>query len=169
MEKIVLASASPRRKEILNLAGIKFSVVPSRGEELSVGDSPAEIVENLSGSKAFSVAESLNKETEVRLVIGADTIVVFQNQILGKPADEQDAFDTLRKLAGNSHQVYTGVTILVRKGESWERHTFHEKTEVHFYPVSDEEIRDYIRTGEPMDKAGSYGIQGKFGLYVKGI
>ena len=169
MEKIVLASASPRRKELLERADLKFTVVPSSGEEEIGGGTPDQVVENLSRSKAFSVAEELKREKEVKLVIGADTIVAFQNHILGKPVDEQDAFDTLTRLSGNSHQVYTGVTVLIRKGDAWEEHTFSERTDVHFYSVSEEEIRDYICTGEPMDKAGSYGIQGRFGVYVKGI
>ena len=169
MEKIVLASASPRRKELLERADLKFTVIPSKGEEEITGDTPEQVVENLSRSKAFFVAEELKEEKEVELVIGADTIVVYQDQILGKPVDEQDAFDTLTRLSGNSHQVYTGVTVLVRNGDSWEDHTFSERTDVHFYPVSAEEIQDYIHTGEPMDKAGSYGIQGNFGVYVKGI
>ena len=169
MEKIVLASASPRRKELLERADLKFTVVPSSGEEEIGEGTPDQVVENLSRSKAFSVAEELKREKEVKLVIGADTIVAFQNHILGKPVDEQDAFDTLTRLSGNSHQVYTGVTVLIRKGDAWEEHTFSERTDVHFYSVSEEEIRDYICTGEPMDKAGSYGIQGRFGVYVKGI
>ncbi len=169
MEKIVLASASPRRKELLERADLKFTVVPSSGEEEIGEGTPDQVVENLSRSKAFSVAEELKREKEVKLVIGADTIVAFQNHILGKPVDEQDAFDTLTRLSGNSHQVYTGVTVLIRKWDAWEEHTFSERTDVHFYSVSEEEIRDYICTGEPMDKAGSYGIQGRFGVYVKGI
>lgn len=169
MEKIVLASASPRRKELLERAGVKFEVIPSKGEENIQGDSPEEVVELLSRSKAFSVGQELLGQKDVSLVIGADTIVSFQDQILGKPADQQEAFETLKLLAGNSHQVYTGVTILIRDGENWKAHTFSERTDVEFYPVSEEEILDYIKTGEPMDKAGSYGIQGSFGIYVKGI
>ena len=97
MEKIVLASASPRRKELLERADLKFTVVPSAGEEEIGGGTPDQVVENLSRSKAFSVAEELKREKEVKLVIGADTIVAFQNHILGKPVDEQDAFDTLTR------------------------------------------------------------------------
>lgn len=169
MEKIVLASASPRRKELLERAGIDFAVIPSNGEEEIQGDSPEQAVEMLSRTKALSVAEGLMENAEAELVIGADTIVVYENRILGKPVDEQDAFETLRLLAGKVHQVYTGVTILMRKEEKWKPHSFHERTDVEFYPVTDQEILDYIRTGEPMDKAGSYGIQGEFGVYVKGI
>ena len=103
------------------------------------------------------------------LVIGSDTVVVFENMILGKPHDIEDAVNTLKKLQGNTHQVYTGVSILEKKNGVWTEHTFYESTDVTFYPVSDEEIRAYVATGEPMDKAGSYGIQGIFGIYVRGI
>ena len=108
---------------------------------------------------------------EKTLVIGSDTVVVFQNRILGKPADErEDAVHTLRKkLQDNTHQVYTGVTVLEKKQGQWIEHTFYEKTDVEFYPVSENEIKAYVSTGEPMDKAGSYGIQGRWGIYVKGI
>ena len=103
------------------------------------------------------------------LIIGADTVVAFEGKILGKPSDEEDALDTLLKLQGKSHQVYTGVTLLVKEQGIWKPYTFSERTDVEFYPVSREELLEYIKTGEPMDKAGSYGIQGKFGIYVKGI
>ena len=96
-------------------------------------------------------------------------MVVFQNMILGKPHDQEDAVNTLKKLQGNTHQVYTGVSVLEKKNGQWQEHTFYESTDVTFYPVSDGEIREYVATGEPMDKAGSYGIQGLFGIYVKGI
>ena len=108
-------------------------------------------------------------ESEPCLVIGADTVVAFEGKILGKPSDEEDALDTLLKLQGKSHQVYTGVTLLVKEQGIWKPYTFSERTDVEFYPVSREELLEYIKTGEPMDKAGSYGIQGKFGIYVKGI
>lgn len=94
-------------------------------------------------------------------MIGADTIVSYNNEILGKPVDESDAFKTLKMLQGNIHQVYTGVTVLIKKNGKWEDISFSESTDVSFYPVSDEEIRTYIASGEPMDKAGSYGIQGR--------
>ena len=102
-------------------------------------------------------------------MIGADTIVSYNNEVLGKPLDESDAFKTLKMLQGNIHQVYTGVTVLIKKNGKWEDISFSESTYVSFYPVSDEEIRTYIASGEPMDKAGSYGIQGGFGIYVKEI
>ena len=169
MEKIVLASGSPRRKELLARTDLKFSVVVSDGEEKTDLTDPAEMVEKLSFDKAMAVARKLLQENEPCLIIGADTVVAFEGKILGKPVDKKDALDTLSRLQGNAHQVYTGVTLLVKEKDTWKPHTFSEKTDVQFYPVSKEELMEYISTGEPMDKAGSYGIQGKFGIYVKGI
>lgn len=169
MSKIILASASPRRKELLAKAGMSFTVIPAAGEEKRTSEDPGEAVQQLARDKAEWVAQSLAECEEGTLVIGSDTIVVFENRILGKPKDRRDAAETLEKLQGNTHQVYTGVTVLERKAGKWVEHTFFESTDVTFYPVSREEIQDYIATGEPMDKAGSYGIQGLFGIYVKGI
>ena len=169
MSKIILASASPRRKELLAKAGISFTVIPAAGEEKRTSEDPGEAVQQLARDKAEWVAQSLAECEEGTLVIGSDTIVVFENRILGKPKDRRDAAETLEKLQGNTHQVYTGVSVLERKAGKWVEHTFFESTDVTFYPVSREEIQDYIATGEPMDKAGSYGIQGLFGIYVKGI
>ena len=169
MEKIVLASGSPRRKELLAKTGLKFSVVVSGGEEKADTSDPAETVEKLSLDKASAVADLLQAEKEPQLIIGADTVVACDGEILGKPSDKEDAFRMLWKLQGQTHQVYTGVTLLLKKKDTWQAHTFSEKTDVQFYPVSREELLAYIETGEPMDKAGSYGIQGGFGIYVKGI
>ena len=169
MEIIVLASGSPRRKELLAKTGLKFSVVVSGGEEKAETSDPAETVEKLSLDKASAVADLLQAEKEPQLIIGADTVVARDGEILGKPSDREDAFRMLWKLQGQTHQVYTGVTLLLKKKHTWQAHTFSEKTDVQFYPVSREELLAYIETGEPMDKAGSYGIQGGFGIYVKGI
>ena len=169
MEIIVLASGSPRRKELLAKTGLKFSVVVSGGEEKAETSDPAETVEKLSLDKASAVADLLQDEKEPQLIIGADTVVACDGEILGKPSDREDAFRMLWKLQGQTHQVYTGVTLLLKKKHTWQAHTFSEKTDVQFYPVSREELLAYIETGEPMDKAGSYGIQGGFGIYVKGI
>ena len=169
MEKIVLASGSPRRKELLARTGVNFSVVVSDGEEKTSLTDPAETVEKLSLDKAMAVAARIQNESEPQLIIGADTVVAFEGKVLGKPLDEEDALNTLLKLQGKSHQVYTGVTLLIKENDTWKPYTFNEKTDVEFYPVSREELLEYISTGEPMDKAGSYGIQGKFGIYVKGI
>ena len=169
MEIIVLASGSPRRKELLAKTGLKFSVVVSGGEEKAETSDPAETVDKLSLDKASAVADLLQAEKEPQLIIGADTVVACDGEILGKPSDREDAFRMLWKLQGQTHQVYTGVTLLLKKKHNWQAHTFSEKTDVQFYPVSREELLAYIETGEPMDKAGSYGIQGGFGIYVKGI
>lgn len=169
MKKIILASASPRRSELLKKAGVDFCVIPSTGEEKITASEPSEAVCELAEEKAVSVAQTMESPDEGTLVIGADTIVVSEGRILGKPVDEEDAVQTLKKLQGNTHQVYTGVAVLERNDGKWIRHTFSECTDVTFYPVSDEEIEAYVRTKDPLDKAGSYGIQGPWGIYVKGI
>ena len=167
---VILASASPRRKELLEKAGVVFCVKTAGGEEKISSEIPEKVVQELSEAKARQTAQQMAAQTkEDTLVIGADTIVVYHGQILGKPEDEADAVKTLAMLQGNTHQVYTGVTLLRKQGDSWERYTFTECTDVTFYPVSEKEIRDYVSTGDPTDKAGSYGIQGPFGIYVRGI
>lgn len=169
MKKIILASASPRRRELLERAGVNFEVIPASGEENRISDDPKEAVQQLARDKVVSVMHTVEDSTDRTVVIGADTVVVFENMILGKPHDTEDAVNTLKRLQGNTHQVYTGVSAWEKKDGVWTEHTFYESTDVTFYPVSDEEIRTYVATGEPMDKAGSYGIQGLFGIYVKGI
>ena len=170
MRKIVLASASPRRRELLTSAGVIFQVCAADSEEKITSDSPEEIVRELSLQKATAVALNFDREMEEgTILIGADTIVSYNNEILGKPTDEKAAFETLKKLQGKTLQVYTGGTVLIKKQGKWEDISFTECTDVSFYPVSDEEIQAYIASGEPMDKAGSYGIQGGFGIYVKEI
>ena len=166
--KIILASASPRRRELLEWAGGNFQVVTGNGEENITETEPSRIVEELSAEKAFQVAETISEE-EGTVVIGADTIVSFQGKILGKPSDKADSRKTLEMLQGNTHQVYTGVTIAFFREGRLHRRSFSECTDVTFYPVSEEEIEAYIETGDPADKAGSYGIQGPFGIYVKEI
>lgn len=169
MKRIILASASPRRRELLERAGVNFEVIPASGEENRISDDPKEAVQQLARDKAVSVMHTIEDSADGTLVIGSDTVVVFENMILGKPHDIEDAVNTLKKLQGNTHQVYTGVSVLEKKNGVWTEHTFYESTDVTFYPVSDEEIRAYVATGEPMDKAGTYGIQGIFGIYVRGI
>ena len=166
--KIILASASPRRRELLEWAGVNFQVVTGNGEENITETEPSRIVEELSAEKAFQVAETISEE-EGTVVIGADTIVSFQGKILGKPSDKADSRKKLEMLQGNTHQVYTGVTIAFFREGRLHRRSFSECTDVTFYPVSEEEIEAYIETGDPADKAGSYGIQGPFGIYVKEI
>ena len=173
MKRIVLASASPRRRELLSQIGVEFEVKPADGEERIISTEPSKVVEELSGQKAMFTAKALEKENdhvpEGCIVLGADTIVSYEGRILGKPSDKEDAIQMLSMLQGNTHQVYTGVTVLKEKQGSWKSHTFFECTDVIFYPVTREEIVEYVNSGDPMDKAGSYGIQGVWGAYVKGI
>ena len=166
MKKIILASASPRRKELLERAGVEFEVRPGNGEEIISASVPEDVVKELSVQKARAAVFPAEEGT---VILGADTIVSFGDRILGKPSDEEDAVRTLLMLQGNTHQVYTGVTILEYRNGIWHERTFAELTDVTFYPVEETEIREYVRSGEPMDKAGSYGIQGRFGVYVKEI
>jgi len=163
--RVILASASPRRKELLAKIGLPFDVIPAKGEEVITKEHPAEVVMELSRQKAQEVAAQQMGDC---IIIGADTIVAKGNEIMGKPKDEADAFRMLEKIAGDCHQVYTGVTMLQKGGQEKEI-TFAEKTEVFLYPMSEAEINGYIRSGDPMDKAGAYGIQGDFAIHVKGI
>ena len=167
--RILLASASPRRRELLEQIGLPFEVVVSHFEEIITETEPGKVVEQLSAQKAEAVAESLG-EPEETLVIGADTVVAAENTILGKPKDAAHAVEMLRLLAGRTHAVYTGVTLILR-GASGEtaRKTFHERTDVSFYPMEKAEIRQYVATGDCMDKAGAYGIQGFCARYISGI
>lgn len=174
-KNIVLASASPRRRELLSLTGIKFQVLPGNIEEKASSSRPSQMVRELSSQKALAVFESFSEEEkEKSLVIGADTLVAIDGRVLGKPEDEQMAEEMLMLLQGNIHQVYTGVTLIFQavdeNGKAVRRiRTFAEKTSVTMYPVSRREIRDYIATGEPMDKAGAYGIQGKCAAWIRKI
>ncbi len=168
--KIILASASPRRRELLGQIGIGFEVRISNVEERVTTVEPAAVVEELSRQKAEAVYASLEADAEDMLVVGADTVVALEGQILGKPSDPEQAAEMLRRLAGNIHGVYTGVTLLYRSGSGMvQRRVFHESTKVEFFPMTEEEIRRYVQSGECMDKAGAYGIQGLFARYVKKI
>lgn len=178
MAKIILASASPRRSELLRQAGLEFIVIPSQGEEIITSTHPAEVVEELSLQKAQEVADRVLKEKEYAVpqddggivVIGADTVVAADHKILGKPADHMEAEAMIALLQGKVHQVYTGVTLIViDQNREMKTRTFHECTDVDVYPMTEEEIEEYISTPEPYDKAGAYGIQGSFGIYIKGI
>lgn len=175
MNEIILASASPRRRELLAQIGVPFRVCVSDCEEIITEILPERVVCELSRQKARDVWQKLKKEQmpavgEVKkLVIGADTVVAYDGRILGKPADEAQAVEMLTLLAGNTHQVYTGVTFCYQENGTEKLHTFHEMTEVTVYPMSREEITAYVETGDPMDKAGAYGIQGRFAAYVKEI
>ncbi len=163
---IILASASPRRFELLTQLGLTFEVEPAEGEEqVNDGLPPELIVKRLAYAKADEIRKKHEKTDKSYLIIGADTIVVKDGHILGKPKDSEDAFSMLMSLSGTTHQVYTGVALI---SSEWEAQ-FSEKTDVTFYPMTKKEITDYINTGEPMDKAGAYGIQGLGGRFVKEI
>lgn len=207
-KKIILASASPRRRELLTQIGLDFDVVVSETEEKINSTEPAKVVEELSAQKAEAVWEKLRSMTASQgsvtkaerldegsgvsrtdegseafepeqtsgettmtdtLVLGADTVVACDGKILGKPADTEAAAAMLTMLQGRGHEVYTGVTILYEQNGERKTLTFHEKTIVHFYPMTDAQIREYVATGDPMDKAGSYGIQGFCARYIRGI
>ena len=164
--KLVLASASPRRREILKNAGYLFSVRPAQIEErLDPALLPGQAVAELAAQKAACAARHAAEE---ELILAADTIVVRDSAILGKPKDEAQAFAMLRSLAGREHTVYTGVCVAL-PGENGKKEAFSCATAVRFYSLSDDEIRSYIATGEPMDKAGAYGIQGKCAIYIDKI
>lgn len=165
---VVLASASPRRRELLMQVGILPEVVPSKVEEIVTKTKPQEVVMELSVQKAQDVAAMYENDTrEDVVIIGSDTVVAADGEILGKPKDEEDAVRMISMLQGGTHQVYTGVTMIFIK--TGERVTFAEKTDVHVYPMTKEQIHEYVKTKEPMDKAGGYGIQGYFAAYIKGI
>jgi septum formation protein len=161
--KLVLASGSPRRAEILKKAELQFEIkVPRIEEENSIGN-PEEQVLKLSEEKAEAVAQKI----ENSIILGADTIVVLENEILGKPKDQNQAFQILKKLSGKTHAVYTGVCLINQINQK--KLSDFDKTIVKFNRLSDEDIWDYISTGEPMDKAGAYGIQGMGNFLVEYI
>ncbi len=161
---VILASQSPRRRQLLEQMGFtNFKVCPAKGEETAdPGLTPAQLVEALSRQKAAEVAAGAAEDD---LVIAADTVVSIDGRVLGKPHSTQQAAQMLANLSGREHTVYTGVT--VRRGD--QILTRHEATQVRFRPLTQEEIAAYVATGEPMDKAGAYGIQGRGALLARGI
>lgn len=180
--RIVLASASPRRRELLGQIGLEFETAVSNVREETLAAEPWRMAEELSAQKAeavFALQEQKPRREQKPfpdetgeegglLVIGADTVVAADGCVLGKPADPADAARMLEMLSGRSHEVYTGVTLIHRSaGGRISRKTFHERTEVSFYPMSGEEIARYVSTGDCMDKAGAYGIQGFCARYVR--
>lgn len=205
--RLILASNSPRRRELLQQVGLDFQVIPSDCEEICTLEKPEALVEELARQKAENVAgklaekirngEDLSQKVqgagnlsqkvqnvedlpgnsreengEELVTLGADTVVALDGGILGKPEDEEDAFHMIQSLQGRAHQVYSGVALIalsMRTGEVVSEKTFHGRTEVEVVPMTGEEIRAYIATGEPMDKAGAYGIQGRFAAYIEGI
>lgn len=167
MEKrIILASASPRRRELLAQMGLSFEVMPSTKEEKTIEAEASKVVENLSAQKAEDIAQQINGDA---MIIGSDTIVVCDGEIMGKPHSKEEAFSMISRLQGRKHQVYTGVTVIDRINGKEAKKTFAAQADVSVYPMTDAEIEAYIAKGESMDKAGAYGIQGAFGMFVKEI
>ncbi|MFA5854915.1 MAG: Maf family protein [Candidatus Gracilibacteria bacterium] len=162
-EQIILASLSPRRRELLKLIGVKFRVLKPTFCEFTPADTadPALLVRKNAIGKAKEFADAFPKST----ILGVDTIVAIGGRILGKPTSQADAVKMLRLLSGKTHTVYTA-TCFLRGGHA---NTFVDTAEVDFLPMTDKEIRAYIKTGEPMDKAGAYAIQGLGSRYIKGI
>ena len=162
MTDIILASASPRRSELMTLAGFRFDVICADIDEIVPEKAlPQEVVMSLALQKAQAVAKDHRKSA----VVGSDTVVALDGKILGKPRSEKEAAEMLRSLSGRIHKVFTGVAIVCGEKVT----SFFDETEVEFYPLTDQEILDYVATGEPMDKAGAYGIQGRGSVLVKRI
>lgn len=188
-KRIILGSASPRRRELLEQIGIEFEIVVSDAREHYKSTRPEDIVRELALMKAEHVAKEVERREKERaeqasipgldtgeahlrnvVILGADTIVVRDGQILGKPSDEEAAFSMLKSLQGRMHQVYTGVAVLDFDGSGSLRTISHaEETKVYVHEMTDEEIRRYIAAGESMDKAGAYGVQGRFAAYIDRI
>ena len=166
--RIVLASKSPRRREILSMLGVRFDIVTADTDEHSTLTDPTSLVEELALRKGRAVKELLAARGEWNddtLIIASDTVVATQSQILGKPEDEADAARMLRALQGSTHHVISGIALLKGEGEI----TDHDKTAVHFASMTEEEILWYAKSGEPLDKAGAYAVQGLASLFIKGL
>lgn len=188
-KRIILGSASPRRRELLEQIGLEFEIVVSDAREHYKSTRPEDIVRELALMKAEHVAKEVERREKERaeqasiprldtgeahlrnvVILGADTIVVRDGQILGKPSDEEAAFSMLKSLQGRMHQVYTGVAVLDFDGSGSLRTISHaEETKVYVHEMTDEEIRRYIAAGESMDKAGAYGVQGRFAAFIDRI
>ncbi|MCR5371782.1 MAG: Maf family protein [Clostridium sp.] len=168
---LILASASPRRRELLGQMGLEFLVVPSGADENVAETDPEKKVELLAERKAEEVFERLRRERpEISpVVIGSDTLVAIDGEILGKPADREEAIAMIALLQGKTHEVSTGVSIFWEQEGQPRRETFCSTTRVEVYPMTRADIEAYADTGEPYDKAGGYGIQGRFCVWVKGI
>ncbi len=167
--KYILASASPRRKELLEQIGLKFEIIPACKEERMHFTKPKEAVMDLSRQKAEEIAGKRASEAVPEIIIGADTVVSYESEILGKPKDREDAYRMISLLQGKGHKVYTGVTLILRTEKEEKVHSFFEETEVFMYPMSEKEREWYIETREPFDKAGGYGIQGRCAVFIEKI
>ncbi len=166
MIPLILASASPRRQELLRQIGLKFQVVPADVDEQSQGETPVQTVKELARRKAYYVAEQVRNDG---CILGADTVVVFEGRIMGKPSDREEAVSMLSSLQGNTHSVFTGVCAVKKQGKEIQEILFAEETKVTIYKMEMWEIETYADTLEPMDKAGAYGIQGIFAKYIQCI
>lgn len=169
--RYVLASGSPRRKELLAKVVPNYEVIPAQGDENAESTEPSKLVEELSFKKASEIFHKIfTNDTDRLVVIGADTVVSYNRRVLGKPVDRADAVKMISELAGNTHAVYTGVTVFYTDAQGCEKSfTFHEETLVDVAPMTDKEIENYVATGEPDDKAGGYGVQGQFAIFISGI
>ena len=167
-QKIVLASASPRRLELLRQIGIEPEVIVSHVEEKVTSNMPGEVVMELSRQKAEDVAKDQDPGV---IVIGSDTVVAVDGAILGKPKDHEDAVRMITSIEGRAHQVYNGVCVVKKGAPGTEDKilNFYDETDVEVYPMTEEEIREYAMSSEPMDKAGAYAVQGFFARYIKGL
>ena len=168
---VILASASPRRTELLKQAGIAHIIMPATCDEQTSATQPEQYVMELAERKAADVLACYVKDhpDESVIVIGSDTVVSVDGKILGKPKTEEEAFTMLSSLQNHTHQVYTGVAVLENKNGKETKKVFCEQSDVEVYPMTKEEILSYIKTGDCMDKAGAYGVQGHFAIYIKGI
>ncbi len=173
MYQIILASESPRRREIMETMGIEYKVITSNVEESVEETVPEEMVQAIARLKTEAVLKKqrqLEPDCQGVIILGADTMVFYDGHALGKPKDEQDAVRMLSMLSDASHNVITGVSIIIANKYGFEeRISFAVSTRVMVMPLTLEQILDYIQTGEPMDKAGAYAIQGRFGIYIKEI
>ena len=168
--RYVLASGSPRRKELLGKIVADFEIIPAVGEENPKGSLPSDVVEELSFQKASEIFHKiLTDSCDQLVVIGSDTVVSYNHKILGKPADEADAARMIEALSGKDHDVFSGVTVFYTQEGKERSFTFSERTVVHVSEMTRDEIDSYVSTKEPMDKAGAYGIQGLFARYIDGI
>lgn len=169
MYQIILASESPRRKEILDIMGIPYIAMASNVKEEAEETDPSKLVQALAGLKAKDIAMKVMNKNENIIVIGADTMVFYEGMALGKPRDEADAKRILRLLSDRSHDVFTGVYIVIIEKHKERSISFSVDTKVIVKPLTEEQINSYVATKEPMDKAGAYGIQGMFGIHIKEI
>lgn len=175
MYRIILASESPRRKEIMEQMDITYETMPSNVKEEAEENSPEKLVEALAIVKARDVVNRLRSVKEDLIIIGADTMVFHQGNALGKPKDREDAIKMLNALSNDTHEVYTGVCIIIRRHSQDNDNVLDDQiafsvcTQVVVQPLTSEQVEDYVDSGEPLDKAGAYAIQGKFGIYIKEI